>query len=374
MAPLSTIGLLATAISLVSGRSIAHLGHRSIFSRAPIDFSTEGCPAGSLCVNNGCTSNFIGLDVLNCGGDGVECDPSQLCLGGSCQNVTLTDSDSPTCPETRAAGEFCGSSGSCESIQFGFDPLRCGDAQEECEAGSLCLNSRCVALDLGSDPTSCGPEGTACDPGSWCLEGACQQFQIGNRPQQCETNDGCGPSGNCDGGSCRALRIGLDSNNCGPDSTACASGEVCLASGCRPLDLGDAETAADVCGEDCGPGFYCDSASSSCSPIVLGIDSDSCGSSDSPCEGVCFSGVCIEDLNDDEPAEAAFDSCGDPQDNGSGDEAGAGGSPGAGNGGAGGGNGAGGAPGSGAPGSGAPGSGACSAAGRLSSAALARLV
>lgn len=143
MVPFSTFSLLAAITDLVNSRSIARVRHHWIFERDAILLNTEGCPADTpLCSGGGCTNNLIGLDLLNCGGDGIECKPSQLCIGGSCQDITLTDPGSPTCSDTCSTGQFCGNNGSCEALQLNFDPLRCGEAMEVCDTGSLCINSR----------------------------------------------------------------------------------------------------------------------------------------------------------------------------------------------------------------------------------------
>lgn len=167
----------------------------------------NACEAGFACTAGDCVCPpgspvCAGIGNPNdCGG--VECGPTEWCIGGRCEcGPGFTELD-----------------GAC--VDLASDPDHCGAPGNECERG-VCARGECVdgcpmgtrrcgdACVRSSDPRHCGECGRACDADQVCVRGDCREYDAAS----CLT---C-PCASCDEDACCEI---------GDLGAICVPGERC---------------------------------------------------------------------------------------------------------------------------------------------------
>jgi hypothetical protein len=105
-------------------------------------------------------------DPNNCGGCGLPCDACVDLAGGTC----LPEGASGACNASCAAGSIC-VLGSCDDSTC-TNSLPSGCLAEGGRVGYCCPGNACA--DLRNDPLNCGHCGTQCPPGKSCTHATCQ--------------------------------------------------------------------------------------------------------------------------------------------------------------------------------------------------------
>jgi hypothetical protein len=142
-------------------RELAVLG-----SCQPISFGDDlsacrgTCKPGQWCRKDHCVAIQIVLDPLNCGSVNPEaCNPGSVCINGVCQDLKLGDEASSCEVEKKnsscRSGHYCWK-GECRPVTVGYtntliigtDPHHCGNADQKCDPGFVCLEDQCQRLTL----------------------------------------------------------------------------------------------------------------------------------------------------------------------------------------------------------------------------------
>jgi hypothetical protein len=167
--------------------------------------ASEVCVAGS-CQCPGLMGAFcsrvsacrdLGRDVANCGGCGVTCtgvypNATPSCRAGACGftcNVGFGD-----CDGNAVNG--------CESGSLLTDTNNCGACGTRCARGGACVGGRCscpagsvvcggACANLTNDRANCGACGVACPAGQDCNLGVCVASGVGVCPTTCTSNTEC---------------------------------------------------------------------------------------------------------------------------------------------------------------------------------------
>lgn len=199
-----------------------------------------GADSGSECATAGeelcdavCTDTDTDAD--NCGGCGIACGASAVCVDGGCVCDGAND-----CNEDlgAAGGDGCECAGTCNGTQ--------------CTMGGAC------EYDVAG---SCGTE-----DGLWCANGACAPCAAGKK--NCDLQGTCECEGECDGTMCASMACTYDEMDAcnGDDSMWCSS------------------VAQNTC-VSCSAGFF------NCNNTA-GCECDSAGCNGQACAGQCFGGEC----------------------------------------------------------------------------------
>lgn len=272
------IGEACTGPSLCAdGMGICDEGGTCV--RAPVRdgrCDTNECAAGLSCFSSLCT--LPRADGFACD-DHEDCASPLLCLGGFCGSVAAVGESCAVNGECAVDARCSG--GTCTARPAGTcaDDVGCGNLTS-CVMPSV---RRCVAL---------AASGAACADDASCLDGlACDPdtLRCGALPalgQGCMAR--CAAGLFCEFGTCIA-QVGAGSD-CPFDSTACASGLVCVSGRC-----GDPPVVATRCADDrlCASGLTCidESGGPTCEvPHPLG---GSCGLRTDCVSGLaCIAGAC----------------------------------------------------------------------------------
>lgn len=224
---------------------------------------------GQSCCDGECVT--LSEDEDDCGTCGNQCDDSEVCLAGVCEQCA------PDC-----TGAECGDDG-------------CGGDCGTCPSGEVCQVSQCVECDPDcGEENECGDDGCGgscgiCEQGTVCQGGTCideEECTPDCTGAWCGDPDGCGGvcSGTCPGGG------------------NCVNG-TCVG-GCVP-DCAGSECGNDGCGGQCGECTWpeeCEAGSCACEPKCTlegwTCGPDGCGGSCGECTGadeVCLNHQCVTD-------------------------------------------------------------------------------
>ena len=227
---------------------------------APPDTGTVCSPGTVLCAGR-CVDPTS--DPANCGGCGVSCGTSGVCVGGVCTGVACAGGltwCSGSCVNTASSTAHCGRcnnpcapgldcvsgvcrlgtcamgllrcSGAC--VNPNFDGQNCGACNRVCPGGTQCRAGACVSVcgtgglfcggvcvDSLTDPSNCGACGRVCGSGTRCNRGSCDAL--------------CGAGQVlCSSGCANVL---TDPMNCGRCGAACGIGSTCVLGGCAPVTM-----------------------------------------------------------------------------------------------------------------------------------------
>ncbi len=162
-------------------------GRAFIFVFASL-FLVAGCPNGagitcppeqSLC---GGRCVFVASDPKNCGGCGMACPGSLVCIDGSCGCPPGLSNCADVCVDENVDGNNCGGCGQACLESFvcsgGACALTCGVNLQQC--GNSCIDTQ-------NDPRNCGMCQQACAANQICCGGTCV---FNDTPQHC---GGCAP-------------------------------------------------------------------------------------------------------------------------------------------------------------------------------------
>ena len=178
------------------------------------------------CCDQECT--YLAVDPENCGACGVGCPAGWTCDEGTCAPVfdcaqavhfpaqcILTDAN------LYDLGLCCG--GQCVSYD---DPQNCGGCGLSCPVSGICVLGHCF-YDGGSNATC--EDGGICSPGYDCVAGLCMQIACGPGffGERCAAVDSDGglAFGTCCEGICSDLNG--DAANCGACGNQCLAGTPC---------------------------------------------------------------------------------------------------------------------------------------------------
>jgi Stigma-specific protein, Stig1 len=142
------------------------------------------CPTGAL----DCLTTCVDArnDPNNCGGCGLHCTSTQVCVNGAC---------SEGCgPNLIRCGNLC--------VDSQSDPGNCGGCGMQCGADTYCVAGQCsfscpapnqlcsgpTCIDTANDSKNCGACGNVCPLRQVCCGGSCVVTN---------TNDHCGGCGAC---------------------------------------------------------------------------------------------------------------------------------------------------------------------------------
>ena len=238
-----------------------------------------------------------------CSGTGICLPPQEVtCAPYNCDGPICAGGCSPTTP--CAIGHFC-NAGRCTLLGMGGEACAAGDqcatgfcvdkrccAQKACGACESCTGAggTCAKLTTGTDPDACGGVctaggckktlGQACGGNGECATGFCANGRCCNRAcsAACES---CNLPGSV--GTCSAIDLTVDENNCGGCGTRCSRNHV------------TALCTAGKCVGACQGGFAdCNGnkATDGCE-IQIANDENNCGGCGTRCPGTtCQSGTC----------------------------------------------------------------------------------
>ncbi len=159
------------------------------------------CPPGqTLC---GARCIYVNSDPANCGGCGMACPGSLVCINGSCGCPPGLSNCVDVCVDENVDGNNCGGCGlACVAGQVcsaGMCELTCGPNLIQC--GQSCI-------DIQNDPRNCGMCAHACDRNNICCGGTCV---LNDTPMHC--------------GSCAPCPAGDFCSDFGPDmGLTCTAG------------------------------------------------------------------------------------------------------------------------------------------------------
>ncbi len=227
---------------------------------------------GGLCCDGSCSDTYS--DPQNCGQCDNVCQPGQLCLYGGCQAVA--ESCAASAPGTacqQSDGGLGGCCGTCRQLDLETDPSNCGFCGGICSLGATCVGGQCVLADGGYG--QCDQAGNSCPSGDTCTSSICVT-------QTCNASDVMEPcwgpgSGVCCGSAC--VNTDEDSSNCGLCGTVCSTGTFCVSGVCMPVPTCAADNSGAVC------------------PLA------------SNKTGLCCSGQCVDTLSDPNNCEGCGVAC-----------------------------------------------------------------
>lgn len=250
----------------------------------------------SCCAHTCCDGVCIDIlsDTGHCGGCGLSCESGEVCLEGSCAEVT------DGCPTGK---EQC--HGECVDLQS--DVRYCGDCSVSCAEYEVCRAGKCEmdcgtktscdgqCVDLTSDAAHCGGCGQVCAnnmycSGSRCVCGASGYDCDGDASNGCESSEPCvgeTVTKSCEEFgmvACDGLCIDIESNpqHCGGCGKACVEGEICH---------------KDECIGSSDPRFCVVQGLEACDGVCVDLQKDvqRCGACDHACEShqTCYEGQCM---------------------------------------------------------------------------------
>ncbi len=208
------------------------------------------CGTNLACVSGVCSSKYCGNHVVD---PGEECDDGNGITGDGCE---------PNCKYTCAAGDplrdcgapnSCFNAGTCDTSSHVCDPFVPKAAGTGCGTGENCVQGTCRNAVCGDGIVA---PSEACDDGNLDDKDGCTNDCKKNTPG-CTANCSCQGNGDCDDGDpCNGSET-CASNVCAPgtalgDDTACGTGRICIAGGCRLSVCGDGYTDSSI-GEECDP-------------------------------------------------------------------------------------------------------------------------
>jgi Cys-rich repeat protein len=266
----------------------------------PLAYSTSGTltlTAAPTALNGTAVGSFAGtFDVMTGCTTDTDCQPGQVCAGGTC---ITPDCSMIGCP----AGTVC------DPATLECIPAGCR-TDAECGAGFACQNGQCVPA-AGCTTTGC-PAGMVCDPSSNacipdglcradtdcptgfdCVNGACRAHQHGCALDGCPAGLICDlRNGQCIGTACR-----VDSD-CGPGA-ACMRGQCvvlsCAQTGCPAGMTCDPESgtciATSCARTGCPSGYLCDGSTGQCVPGGCQVTGCPAGYSCDATTGQCVPGT-----------------------------------------------------------------------------------
>jgi alpha-tubulin suppressor-like RCC1 family protein len=193
-------------------------------------------------------------DPLACGDCDNACDDGQVCVDGKCEGE---------CTGSRPL--LC--DGTC--VNPASDPHFCGSCDVACADGQVCSDGRCVdscdglsatecsglCVDTASDPSFCGSCGVHCNPGAVCSGGQCAASCLDESLTQC--GDAC-------------VDLSTNPAHCGKCQNACAAGQFCSDGKCTKTCGGDTPL---LCGGQC----LSTEDAATCGLTCFGSTPDRCG-------------------------------------------------------------------------------------------------
>lgn len=173
-------------------------------------------------------------DPENCGGCGVQCGASTVCMNSMCMCSGANDCNSDI---GAPGGDGCECAGTCD--------------------GTMCMAGGACDYDVAGSCTS---------DGEWCANGACSPCEAGKK--NCDLRGTCECEGDCNGTMCTSMACTYD------EQGACNSDDSMWCS----------SIAQNTC-VSCTTGFF------NCNNTA-GCECDSAGCNGQECAGQCFGGEC----------------------------------------------------------------------------------
>ncbi len=273
------------------------------------------CSGSDECCNGACADT-----ITDCGKCGHACDPGEFCQhtedGSSCVPVVTdggTDAPDP-CENVTCTGKTCCSLGGiADCVDLNTDKLNCGECNDVCGPGEVCVAKVCLPADAAAPDAACLLPGTFCGQAeNACCGGVCGNY--GETLNLCcsPSQTACTPNGNSAGSCCQYQATSVGGTPVGTGLSCMSAdggaGTCCVqsASGMGPVCLTKADCCdsylnctqtnfngpqccqggnqpcrsnADCCGS--GPG----SSIGNCNPNPAGTGNICCAKQGQPCDG-----------------------------------------------------------------------------------------